>query len=137
MRSKYMESLLMVKPAANIIIRLLDIIAIKFKCCEKYYPCYQCHEETADHPAQIWNKDEWNIKAILCGVCKTELTINDYMRSGNFVRIVKPLSIQIAVNTIICTSRSSSMDSCRTRVPFASIRVNCATKANSSMKFGL
>ena len=23
----------------------LDIIAIKFKCCEKYYPCYQCHNE--------------------------------------------------------------------------------------------
>jgi uncharacterized CHY-type Zn-finger protein len=61
----------------------VDVIAIKFKCCEKYYPCYQCHEETADHPAQTWTKDEWDIKAILCGVCKNELTINEYMRSGN------------------------------------------------------
>ena len=61
----------------------LDIIAIKFKCCDRYYPCYQCHEETADHPAQIWSKDEWDTKAILCGACKSELTINEYVRSGN------------------------------------------------------
>lgn len=61
----------------------LDIIAIKFKCCDKYYPCYQCHEETAGHAAQTWSKTEWEMKAIFCGNCKTELTINEYMRSGN------------------------------------------------------
>ncbi len=61
----------------------LDIIAIKFKCCEEYYPCYQCHEEKADHPAHPWNKDEYETKAILCGVCKNELTIEQYMQSGN------------------------------------------------------
>ena len=60
-----------------------DIIAIKFKCCQKYYPCYKCHEETAGHVAQPWNKNEWNMKAILCGACKTELTIEEYMQSGN------------------------------------------------------
>jgi uncharacterized CHY-type Zn-finger protein len=60
-----------------------DIIAIKFKCCNKYYPCNQCHEEEADHAAQIWNKNEWNTKAILCGVWKTELTIREYVESGN------------------------------------------------------
>ena len=49
----------------------LDIIAIKFKCCDKYYPCYQCHEQTADHAAQTWNKNEWDTKAILCGICKS------------------------------------------------------------------
>lgn len=61
----------------------LDIIAIKFKCCDKYYSCYQCHEETAGHAVQTWDKDEWGTKAILCGNCKAELTINEYMRSGN------------------------------------------------------
>jgi len=61
----------------------LDIIAIKFKCCDKYYPCYQCHEETTDHPAKVWNKDEWDTKGILCGICKTELTINEYMNSND------------------------------------------------------
>jgi uncharacterized CHY-type Zn-finger protein len=60
-----------------------DIIAIKFKCCGHYYPCYKCHEETAGHAVQTWNKDEWDTKAILCGVCKTEISISDYMLSGN------------------------------------------------------
>lgn len=61
----------------------LDIIAIKFKCCRDYYPCFQCHEEVAGHQAQKWSKDERDEKAILCGVCKTELTINEYFHSGN------------------------------------------------------
>ncbi len=60
-----------------------DIIAIKFKCCNEYYPCYQCHEEEVDHPAQLWKKEEWVQKAILCGECKSELTIRQYMDSGN------------------------------------------------------
>ena len=62
----------------------LDIIAIKFKCCDDYFPCYQCHEETTDHKTSIWKKEEWNTKAILCGVCKQELTINEYMNSQNY-----------------------------------------------------
>jgi uncharacterized CHY-type Zn-finger protein len=45
----------------------LDIIAIRFKCCEEYYPCYQCHEETANHAPEVWQKDEYNTRAILCG----------------------------------------------------------------------
>lgn len=61
----------------------LDVIAIKFKCCGYYYPCYQCHEETTDHEPMVWKKEEWNTKAILCGVCKEELTINEYFNSGN------------------------------------------------------
>ena len=61
----------------------LDIIAIKFKCCEDYYPCYLCHEETAKHATRKWEKDEWETKAILCGSCKNELTIEQYMQSGN------------------------------------------------------
>jgi uncharacterized CHY-type Zn-finger protein len=61
----------------------LDIIAIKFKCCEEYYPCYQCHEATAKHEPMTWKKNEWETKAILCGVCKNELTIEQYMHSGD------------------------------------------------------
>ena len=62
----------------------LDIIAIKFRCCGDYYPCYQCHEETTDHQPAVWKKEEWNTTAILCGVCKKELTINDYFNSNNY-----------------------------------------------------
>jgi uncharacterized CHY-type Zn-finger protein len=61
----------------------LDIIAIKFKCCSNYYPCYECHAEEAGHTAQIWSKDERTTKAILCGMCNYELTIEEYFTSGN------------------------------------------------------
>jgi uncharacterized CHY-type Zn-finger protein len=61
----------------------LDIIAIKFKCCEKYYPCFSCHEEEADHAHQVWPKSEFDQKAILCGACGKELSIQDYMASNN------------------------------------------------------
>lgn len=60
----------------------LDIIAIKFKCCDKYYPCFSCHEEEADHKHQVWPKAEFDQKAILCGVCGNELSIKDYMASN-------------------------------------------------------
>ncbi|NEU10370.1 hypothetical protein GZH53_18745 [Flavihumibacter sp. R14] len=57
----------------------LDIIAIKFKCCRTYYPCYDCHQAEADHRPERWSKEEWDTKAILCGACKTELTIRQYL----------------------------------------------------------
>lgn len=62
---------------------LLDIIAIKFNCCNKYYPCYSCHKETAAHEATVWPKQEFDQKAILCGACGHELTINEYMNCQN------------------------------------------------------
>lgn len=68
-----------------------DIIAIKFKCCGDYYPCYECHQETADHSPTVWSKDERNEKAILCGVCKTELTIQEYLDSENTCPYCKSL----------------------------------------------
>lgn len=61
----------------------LDIIAIKFKCCNNYFPCYSCHEETTDHEAQVWPAGEFDQKAILCGVCGHELAIAEYMRCNN------------------------------------------------------
>lgn len=53
-----------------------DIVSIKFKCYEKYYPCYKCHEE---HSIIRWEKEDFAEKAILCGNCHNELTINDYI----------------------------------------------------------
>ncbi|MBS1609081.1 MAG: hypothetical protein JSS70_10065 [Bacteroidetes bacterium] len=55
-----------------------DIIAIKFKCCNEYYPCYFCHMEEAGHEVVRWQKEEFNQKAILCGNCRKELTIEEY-----------------------------------------------------------
>ena len=60
---------------------LKDIIAIKFCCCGKYYPCFRCHEECSGHPAQVWPVDQWQERAILCGVCRSEMAIADYRAS--------------------------------------------------------
>ena len=61
----------------------IDIIAIKFKCCNDYYPCYYCHEESTSHSCDRWKKNEWDTKAILCGICKNEMTIREYLNSNN------------------------------------------------------
>ena len=57
---------------------LTDIIAIKFYCCRRYYPCHRCHEASAGHFAQQWPVSHHEQKALLCGVCSTELSISSY-----------------------------------------------------------
>ncbi|MBL7866048.1 MAG: hypothetical protein JNK10_14295 [Cyclobacteriaceae bacterium] len=66
-----------------------DIIAIKFACCYQYYPCYSCHEETADHPARVWKQTQHDEKAILCGACGTELTIESYLADPSACPVCK------------------------------------------------
>lgn len=56
----------------------IDIIAIKFKCCGDWFPCFECHSEIANHPSKVWTKNEFETKAILCGNCKHQLTISEY-----------------------------------------------------------
>lgn len=58
----------------------VDIIAIKFKCCDKYYPCFQCHKACETHEIDRWKHMDFEEKAILCGNCYTELSIAEYMR---------------------------------------------------------
>ena len=63
----------------------LDIVAIRFACCRRYYPCFLCHDEavrleSVPHAARRWPKSEWSELAILCGACHRELSINEYRR---------------------------------------------------------
>lgn len=60
----------------------LDIVAIKFKCCNRYYACFRCHEELEGHGAAVWSEEEFGERAILCGACKSELSIRGYLASG-------------------------------------------------------
>lgn len=60
-----------------------DVIALKFPCCNIYYSCYKDHEKFADHSAKVWKKDQRDKKAVLCGVCGYEMTINEYLNSNN------------------------------------------------------
>ncbi|MGB0065964.1 MAG: CHY zinc finger protein [Terracidiphilus sp.] len=59
----------------------LDIVAIKMKCCGVYYACKDCHEALAGHAIEVWPEAEWNQPAVLCGACRRELTIREYMES--------------------------------------------------------
>ncbi|KAK8075347.1 hypothetical protein PG997_010010 [Apiospora hydei] len=61
-----------------------DIIAIRHKCCGDYYACISCHEALAKHPPQVWSKAEQaTTRAVLCGKCRHELTIAEYLGCGN------------------------------------------------------
>jgi uncharacterized CHY-type Zn-finger protein len=61
----------------------LDIIAIKFKCCNTYYACIHCHEQATNHQPIVWSKNERNTKAILCGQCSYEMSIDGYFNCNN------------------------------------------------------
>lgn len=61
----------------------VDVIAIKMRCCETYFACMDCHIALAGHPAQVWPRAEWDRKAVLCGVCRSEMSVREYMDSGN------------------------------------------------------
>ncbi|MHA2504469.1 MAG: CHY zinc finger protein [Candidatus Kariarchaeaceae archaeon] len=61
---------------------ITDIVAIKFRCCNTYYACFDCHEELANHAPMIWPLDKFDERGVLCGACQTEITINGYMESA-------------------------------------------------------
>ncbi|KAK6464321.1 hypothetical protein DFJ63DRAFT_283969 [Scheffersomyces coipomensis] len=58
----------------------LDIIALKYKCCRVYYPCFQCHLELIDHNVEKFNVTDLAMgeKVVLCGNCYSELTFKEY-----------------------------------------------------------
>jgi uncharacterized CHY-type Zn-finger protein len=56
-----------------------DVVAIRFACCERYYPCFRCHAALADHDPSVWPVERFDRRAVLCGVCGTELRIDDYL----------------------------------------------------------
>lgn len=60
-----------------------DIIAIKFKCCGRWYSCFDCHSAVAVHEHEVWPNDKFDEKAILCGSCGKQLSVDEYLVSRN------------------------------------------------------
>jgi uncharacterized CHY-type Zn-finger protein len=60
----------------------LDVIALRFVCCDTYYPCYECHREQSGHEPQRWPRSRFDEPAVLCGVCRAELTAREYFACG-------------------------------------------------------
>ncbi|QGN31569.1 CHY zinc finger protein [Microlunatus sp. Gsoil 973] len=59
-----------------------DIIAIKFRCCGEFYPCFRCHQDAADHPIERWPIADQEQPAVLCGACGHVLTVRGYLDSS-------------------------------------------------------
>ena len=58
-----------------------DVIAIRFACCERFYPCHACHGAVADHPPVVWAADRHDEEAVLCGVCGAVHSIRAYLEA--------------------------------------------------------
>jgi uncharacterized CHY-type Zn-finger protein len=56
-----------------------DVVAIRFGCCDTYYPCFRCHAAVADHDATPIPEAEFDDPGVLCGVCGTALTVRSYL----------------------------------------------------------
>jgi uncharacterized CHY-type Zn-finger protein len=76
-----------------------DVIAIKFRCCGDYYPCHLCHAECAGHPAEQWHLDERGERAVICGVCSTELTIDEYLTASGCPACAAPFNPGCTLHT--------------------------------------
>lgn len=61
----------------------LDVVAIRCPRCERYHPCYRCHDEAEDHAFEPWPADRRDARAVLCGACRTELTIAAYLAADD------------------------------------------------------
>lgn len=61
----------------------LDIVALRLPCCGRWYACRECHDALAGHPAEVWPAARSGERAVLCGACRAELTVEEYLASGH------------------------------------------------------
>lgn len=57
----------------------VDVVALRFGCCDTYYPCFVCHGTAADHPAEPWPRDRFDEPAVLCGCCGATMSAREYL----------------------------------------------------------
>ncbi len=56
-----------------------DVIAIRMKCCGRFYACVECHNQLESHPAEPYFATEFETRAVLCRKCGALLTIRKYL----------------------------------------------------------
>ena len=61
----------------------LDIVAIKFRCCGRFFACHACHAEMETHPPEVWAASEFAEHAVLCGACRCTMSIAEYLACGS------------------------------------------------------
>jgi len=60
-----------------------DVIAIRFACCDVYYPCFKCHRETVAHEPTRQPRERQHEPAVLCGVCRNTMTAATYLQANH------------------------------------------------------
>jgi len=55
-----------------------DVVALRFPCCDAYFPCFRCHDAVTDHESQRVARESFGDPAVLCGVCGTTLSVLTY-----------------------------------------------------------
>lgn len=50
-----------------------DIVALKCFACQKYYPCFLCHNRHETHNFQAYPEKLKKDKVVFCGSCQREL----------------------------------------------------------------
>jgi uncharacterized CHY-type Zn-finger protein len=60
-----------------------DVIAIRFPCCDTYYPCHACHVALTDHDPEPIPRGAFGEPGVLCGVCGATLSVTAYLESGH------------------------------------------------------
>ena len=60
-----------------------DRIALRFACCDVFYPCYKCHAASAEHPPERWAPDQLDTPAVLCGACGAVLPFRQYLAADH------------------------------------------------------
>jgi uncharacterized CHY-type Zn-finger protein len=60
-----------------------DVVALRFACCDTYYPCAACHAETTAHGTDRLSRDRFGEPAVLCGVCRATLSVETYLDAGD------------------------------------------------------
>jgi len=60
-----------------------DVIAVRFPCCNAFYPCHACHEALTDHAAERWAPDQFDTPGVLCGQCRAVLSIEQYLNANS------------------------------------------------------
>ena len=61
----------------------VDIVALRFKCCGQYFACHACHEAMAGHAALRYSFADENVTVALCGQCRHEMTLKEYLASDD------------------------------------------------------
>ncbi|MFB6091634.1 MAG: CHY zinc finger protein [Haloquadratum sp.] len=61
----------------------VDVVALRFGCCETFSPCHECHARTADHDPEPWPRERFDEPAVLCGVCGTTLSAETYLAADD------------------------------------------------------